>query len=178
MIMIKSKIKIKKGTWILALALSLFPLIGFSGDSAQLSRTNLLQFISSEGRIEPVRTVSDWNQRRASIKAAMQEVMGPLPGPAKRSALDVQVEEEVDCGAYLRRFINYAAEPGGRVPAYLLIPKQALTNGAKAPAILALHQTHAQGHKVVVGLTTSTNDEYGVALAKRGFVVLSPPYPL
>src|SRR4029450_8356773 len=54
-----------------------------------------------------------------------------------------------------------------------------LTRGPqKFPAVLALHQTHNAGQKVVVGLGNSTNDEYGVALAKRGFVVLAPPYPL
>ena len=44
--------------------------------------------------------------------------------------------------------------------------------------MLALHQTHPLGQKVVVGLSNSTNDEYGVGLVKRGFVVLAPPYPL
>jgi hypothetical protein len=74
--------------------------------------------------------------------------------------------------------LNYAAEPGGRVPAYLLIPKQALDGTVRAPAVLALHQTHAQGQKVVVGLGNSPNDEYGVELAQRGYVVLAPPYTL
>jgi hypothetical protein len=143
-----------------------------------LSRTNLLQFVSTEGKVEPVRDKADWEQRRASIRLAMQEVMGPLPGPKKRCPLNVQVEEEIDCGQYVRRFLSYSAEPGGEVPAYLLIPKSVLTNSRKAPAILALHQTHSQGQKVVVGLANSTNDEYGVALVKRGFVVLAPPYPL
>lgn len=147
-------------------------------DWTLLNRTNLLQFVSSEGKVERVRTVADWEQRHASIRLAMQEVMGPLPGPKKRCPLDVRTDEEIDCGEYLRRFISYAAEPGGRVPAYLLVPKSALASSAKAPAVLALHQTHAQGQKVVVGLGNSTNDEYGVALVKRGFVVLAPPYPL
>ena len=108
----------------------------------------------------------------------MQKVMGPLPSQEKRCPLDCRTEEEVDCGSYLRRFISYASEPDCRVPAYLLIPKKALASQTKTPAILALHQTHPLGQKVVVGLSTSTNDEYGVALAKRGYVVLAPPYPL
>ena len=49
----------------------------------------------------------------------MQEVMGPLPGTEKRVSLDVRLLEEVDCGSYVRRLIDYASEPGGRVPAYL-----------------------------------------------------------
>jgi dienelactone hydrolase len=104
--------------------------------------------------------------------------MGPLPGREKRCPLDWRIEEEVDCGPYLRRLINYASEPGNRVPAYLLIPRIVLNSPAKAPAILALHQTHQLGYKVVVGLGNSTNDEYGVELARGGYVVLAPAYPL
>ena len=149
-----------------------------TNDWSRLSRTNLLQFVASNGEIESVRKASDWRKRRDSIQRAIQEVMGPLPGSEKRCPLDVKVEEEVDCGEYLRRFLTYASEPGARVPAYLLIPEHALREGTRVPAVLGLHQTHPQGQKVVVGLGNSTNDEYGVSLAKRGFVVLAPPYPL
>ena len=49
--------------------------------------------------------------------------MGRCPGPEKRCPLDMKVEEEVDCGRYVRRSITYASEPGCRVPAYLLDPQ-------------------------------------------------------
>ncbi len=107
----------------------------------------------------------------------MQEVMGPLPGAEKRCALDVQVEEEVDCGTFVRQFLTYQSEPGSRVPAYLLIPKSALA-GRKTFGILTLHQTRSAGHKVVVGLDNKPNDEYAVDLAERGYVCLAPAYPL
>ncbi|MBI4663991.1 MAG: alpha/beta hydrolase [Verrucomicrobia bacterium] len=122
--------------------------------------------------------VDEWLLRRAAILAAMQEVMGPLPGKEKRSALQMETQEEVDCGTYVRRLITYRPEPSGIVPAYLLIPKEALTSSRKFPAALCLHQTHALGHKVVVGLGHSPNDEYAVDLVKRGFVCLAPAYPL
>ena len=144
----------------------------------KLSHTNLLQFIAADGSIRTVRSTNDWNLRRQSILRSMQEVMGPLPGAEKRSALDVKIEEEVDCGDYVRRFISYSSEPGARVPAYLLVPKAALDATKQFPALLALHQTHALGQKVVVGLGNSTNDEYGVELVRRGYVVLAPPYPI
>src|SRR5205085_8742295 len=82
----------------------------------KLSHTNLLQFIAADGAPASVRSTNDWNVRRQSILRAMQEVMGPLPGSEKRCALDVRVEEEVDCGDYVRRFLTYASEPGSRVP--------------------------------------------------------------
>jgi hypothetical protein len=114
---------------------------------------------------------------RAAILKAMQEVMGPLPGREKACALDLKIEEEADCGSYIRRLISYQSEPGSRVAAYLLIPKAALERKVKAPGVLCLHQTHRAGQKVVVGLGESPNDEYGVELARRGYVCLAPPYP-
>ena len=148
-----------------------------SNDWRQLSRANLLQFVTS-GKVMSVQSVEDWQKRRESIKAAMQEVMGPLPGVEKRCALEVRVEEQTVLGDYVRQFISYAAEPNERVSAYLLLPAGALRGATNLPAVLALHQTHPEGQKVVVGLGKSTNDEYGVSLANRGFVVLAPPYPL
>jgi hypothetical protein len=146
--------------------------------SARWERMNLLVYRADNAGLRPVKSVADWQKRRAAILRAMQEVMGPLPGDDKRCPLDARIEEEVDCGDYVRRFITYASEPGSRVPAYLLVPKFVLANHGKAPAILCLHQTHALGQKVVVGLGNSRNDEYGVELVQRGFVVLAPPYPL
>jgi len=146
----------------------------------RLARTNLLIYRDNKGAVRPVKSLRDWPKRRAEILRGMKEVMGPLPGKDKRCPLDPKVEEEVDCGDYVRRFLTYVSEPGARVPAYLLIPKSVLyaKSKHKAPAILCLHQTHSLGQKVVVGLGGSTNDEYGVELARRGYVCLAPPYPL
>jgi hypothetical protein len=145
---------------------------------SRLARTNLLVYRAPGGEVRRVETAADWPKRRREILAGMQRVMGPLPGAEKRCPLDPQVTEEVDCGDYVRRSVSYASEPGSRVPAYLLVPKRVLTQSIRASALLALHQTHSAGQKVVVGLGNSTNDEYGVALAKRGFVVLAPPYTM
>jgi hypothetical protein len=110
----------------------------------------------------------------------MQAVMGRLPGPEKRCPLDPKIEEEVDCGRYVRRLITYASEPGSRVPAYLLIPKALLEGkGERAPAILCLHGTdNVVGHGVVVGLGQRPNRQYASELAERGYVTLAPNYPL
>lgn len=145
---------------------------------SRLSRTNLMEFVDAPGEVYPIRSPADWARRRASILSAMQEVMGPLPGPAKRCPLDVEILEEVDCGTYIRRCLTYVSEPGSRVPAYLLIPKEALSGNNPRPGVLCLHQTHHLGQEVVVGLGRSPDDEYGVELAQRGYVCLVPSYPL
>ena len=49
----------------------------------------------------------------------------------------------------------------------------------KAPAILCLHPTdNTVGHGVVVGLGGKANRQYASELAQRGYVTLSPSYPL
>lgn len=144
---------------------------------SNLPRTNLLVWADARGSVKPVRNPREWAHRRESILKAMQQVMGPMPGKGKRCPLDLRLLEEVDCGSYIRRDITFAAEPGDRVPAYLLIPK-AVLRGSQAPGVLCLHQTHAQGRKVVVGLGNSPNDQYGVELVERGYVCIAPAYPL
>jgi dienelactone hydrolase len=147
--------------------------------SARLPRTNLLAYRNAKGETQPVRSKDDWQKRRAEILRGMQEIMGPLPGKEKRCPLDPKIEQEVDCGSYVRRFVSYAAERDGRVPAYLLIPKSALSSKKKFPAVLALHPTDAEfGQRVVVEELRGHYRAYARDLAERGYVVLAPAYPL
>ncbi len=146
----------------------------------RLSRDNLLVYRNPAGAVQPVSSPADWRHRRANTLEAMQAVMGPLPGKGKRGDLDVKIEEETDCGSYVRRLISYASEPDSRTPAYLLIPKKLLSGpGLQAPAVLCLHPTDNKiGHKVVVGLGGRPNRQYAQELTERGFVTLAPSYPL
>src|SRR5216117_3515955 len=106
------------------LAVAILAATTFASTAAErVPRTNPLCYANSDGSIVPVKTVADWQKRRAQILAGMQKIMGPMPGKEKRVPLDVKTQEEVDCGDYVRRQISYASEPGSRVPAYLLIPK-------------------------------------------------------
>lgn len=160
-------------------AVAWFPLAVLAGETrARLPRENLLLYRDGGGGIKPVKSVRDWEKRRAEIVKGMETVMGKLPGKEKRCPLEARVEEEADCGSYVRQLITYASEPGSRVPAYLLIPKTALYEGKKAQAVLCLHPTdNVNGHKVVVGLGGKTNRQYAAELAERGFVTLAPAYP-
>lgn len=158
------------------------PLTGASDTlpTPRLPRDNLLVYRGPNNEPLSVGNVPDWLKRRAEIVEGMQSVMGRLPGDEKRCPLDMQVEEEVDCGSFVRRLITYSSEPNGRVPAYLCIPKTALEPDAKrVPAILCPHPTDSTiGHGVVVGLGTKANRSYASELAERGFVTLAPSYPL
>lgn len=152
------------------------------GEVAQLrglSRTNLLEYRKSpDSGTAQAANPNQWQRRRAEALEAFQSIAGRLPGKERACALEPVTGEETDCGTYVRRLISYQSQPGGRVPAYLCIPKTAL-NGAKAPAVLCLHPTdHKMGFKVVVGLGGKPHRQYAAELAERGFVTLSPSYPL
>ena len=143
-----------------------------------LNRSDLLQTVPVAATAQPAKNPQEWETRRKAALDGFQQVAGSLPGEPMRCDLDLNVEEEVDCGTYLRRRISYVSSPGGRVPAYLCIPKAALT-GKPAPAVLCLHPTdNLVGHGVVVGLGGKPNRQYASELAEQGFVTLSPSYPL
>lgn len=146
----------------------------------RLPRDKLLVYRGPDGAARDAKTVDEWGLRRKEIVAGMQQVMGRLPGAEKRVALEPKIEEETDCGSYVRRLITYSSEPHSRVPAYLLIPKSVLTKGAApVPAVLCLHGTdNVVGHGTVVGLGNRPNRQYAAELAERGYVTLAPNYPL
>lgn len=143
-----------------------------------LSRTNLLEYRAADGSVKFAATAAEWSTRRTEALKGFQEIAGPLPGKEKRCDLDVKIDEETDCGSYIRRAITYASEPGSRTTAYLCIPKSALA-GKAASAVLCLHPTENNiGYKVVVGLGGKPHRQYASELAERGFVTIAPSYPL
>ena len=87
---------------------------------------------------QPVKTPADWARRRAHVLEAFQAVAGGLPDSSHRVPLNVQARRSRERQAHASKDHAIAAEPGDRVPAYVLIPK-----GLKkpAPAMLCLHQT-------------------------------------
>jgi acetyl esterase/lipase len=137
-------------------------------------RRNLLVVRGPDGRERPVRTAEAWAVRRQHILAAMQEVMGTLPGENEKVPLDVRVGEEVRAEGYVRRKVCFAAEKGDRVPAWLLVPARAR---GKRPAVLCLHQTTKIGKDEPAGLGPKANFHYAHHLARCGYVCLAPDYP-
>ncbi len=139
-------------------------------------RSNLLIYRTPRGTLRHIRreNLFDWGRRRFQILRNMEKVMGPLPGPQRRVPLDVQIVEEVDTQYYRRIKLFYTADPGDRVPAYLLVP---LRVKLPAPAVLVLHQTNPHGKDELVGLAGRANRRYADELAREGFVCLVPDYP-
>jgi hypothetical protein len=145
----------------------------------RLDRGDLLLFHDAAGAVQRADDAAGWLRRRAEILRGMEDVMGPLPGAEKRCPLDLEIEEETDCGTFVRRRISYAAEPGGRARGFLLVPKAVLAGGRPAPGVLCLPGTDDRvGSRSIVEEGHRANRGYGLELAGRGFVVLAVSYPL
>lgn len=102
--------------------------------------------------------------------------MGALPARRDLPALGVRITGREQRDGFAQLELSFVAEPGDRVPAYLLLPDD-LEDGEARPAMLALHPTHPAGKGDTAGLTDRQNRNYGEELARRGYVVLVPDYP-
>lgn len=132
---------------------------------------NLLCYIDAQGQQQPIKTATEWQLRRDHILANIKILMGEFPGKEKSLPLDIQVTRVEELDKVIRKTISYASEPGHRVPAYLLLPKN--TKG-KVPAMLCLHGTGGSKGRVV-GLGADYA-RYGIELAERGYVTIAPDY--
>ena len=104
-------------------------------------------------------------------RESLLALLGPMP---EKSALSLQVIEEVDCGRFVRRKISYLVEAEERVNAYLCLPKN---ERRPLPAVFCHHQHNSNwslGKSEVVGLAGSPDQAYAKELAKQGYITLSP----
>lgn len=138
------------------------------------SHQDVMVYRNVRDELKPVTTPQEMGIRRRHILAAISEAMGPLPATDLRVPLDVAVESEESSELYIRKRISFTPEPGDRVPAWLLIPKNIATPAA---AMLCLHQTTDIGKGEPAGLGGRPNLHYAHELANRGFVCIVPDYP-
>jgi dipeptidyl aminopeptidase/acylaminoacyl peptidase len=140
------------------------------------SHEDLNDFVNSAGKHLPIKTPADWEQRRAQVMRAVQEVMGPLPSPASKTPLEVQTLEESRLGKCVRRKIAYHTDSeNARIRAWLFIPDS--EKGSKRAAVLCLHQTTPVGKDEPAGVAGQRHFNYALELAEQGFVTLAPDYP-
>jgi len=136
-------------------------------------KMNLLLWLDERGRAYPIQDPRDWPRRRAHILRNMQLVMGPLPTRDAAVPLDVQEVWSERLDKVTRKKITYAAGPGDRVPAYLLIPHDLK---GRAPAMVCLHGTG--GHTGRTAGLGADYPRYTLELAERGYVTIAPDYTL
>ena len=127
------------------------------------------------GERKPIQTALEHGVRRHHATLQMEQAMGEFPEPSLRCDLDVQIVSVDETEKYHRIKLTYVPDPGDRVPAYLLIPKELKQPSA---AMLCLHPTHFElGKAQLLGLGGKVSRWYAHELAERGFVCLVPDYP-
>ena len=144
--------------------------------------TNASYVLNRAGERRPIKSISDWDERREQILKNFQRAAGPLPSSMRRVPLDVKVIEEIKIGTLTRRKLTFQSDPDDRVPAYLFLPEKPQPDAAKPndnrmPAVLCLQQTTAVGKDEPAGIRGDNSLSYALELAKRGFVTLAPDYP-
>lgn len=120
-----------------------------------------------------------WPNTRQRILAAVTNILGPFP--KQKVSLDPQIISETDCGDYLRRKVSLQVQPGDRMPAYLLLPKQLKK---RAPAVICFYgTTSGAGKDTTVGLSgpqpgtpPAKNRDFAIDMVRAGFVAFAPDY--
>ncbi len=135
---------------------------------------DLSYYLADDGERREIQSPSDWGRRRVDILKSMEAVMGEFPNSARRVPLEMKIESEEETPRYYRRKVTFAVEPGDRVPAWLLVPKDLKSPSA---AVLCLHQTTSIGKDELAAIGGRDNRWFAHELAERGFVCLVPDYP-
>jgi dienelactone hydrolase len=137
--------------------------------TSQTGHTNLQSAL--EFCREGERKAKTNRELRKRIRLAWRELLGP--SSRNTGALNARILEEQEFPDYIRRKVEYEADPHEPVHAWLFLPKSAV--GKKAPAVLCLHQTAREGKDQAAGFDPKTPQlAFGPLLARRGYVTLCP----
>ena len=159
-------------------------------ENADLKASDALKdpavYLDESCDIKPVRTLEEWNRRRALIISRIEQVAGPLPDKSLFPDPELKVlKDEVIEGCLRRQMIEYNSESAAapRIKAWLFSPAtnsclDAVPSGQKRrPALLCPHQTNrTTGKNEPAGLEGDANMFYAIELARRGFVTLAPDF--
>lgn len=117
--------------------------------------------------------ISSTNTREPTLQNLVTCLGGAWPAPCP---LDPVVTNTEQRDGFRIETLSYEVEPGGRVPALLLVP-DGITSDSPAPAVAIWHQHNGEYHlgkSEPAGLAGNPMHHTGVALAKEGYVVLCP----
>ena len=122
--------------------------------------------------LEPVNH-REWDQQRTELIERLEAWRGPLD---ERGPLEVEEHGRREYRSHTEIKLSYDDGRRKRIPAYLLIPRNAPDE--RLPAVFAAHQCAGHcdvGKEQVVGKCADSPDQaYGLELAREGFVVLAP----
>ena len=113
--------------------------------------------------------------RRSDVASRFQQIIGPVAPPPVKPAWTV--ERRFEHGGVQAIALRFEVDQSDEVPALILTPQ----SGAPHRAALALHQSTrpaAVGKCEAAGMGGEEELAYGLELARRGWAVICPDYPL
>lgn len=119
--------------------------------------------------IDETELENNWISKRADILNRWQSLIGEIPDNAP---IQSEIHSEIKEDGFIRQHLTYNAVDGDDITAYLLIPDDA--SGKKSAAVIAMHGTDVAGKDSISTSRMKGKHNYGVELAKRGYVVLVP----
>jgi dienelactone hydrolase len=113
-----------------------------------------------------------WDRRRVQLRVRWQSFLGTIQTP--RAVAPPKVLEEDRRDGVVRLLIQYEAEPGLPVEAYLLRPEGGDPLPKSRPGAVVFHSTVDHTIRQPAGLDGPADKHIGLQLARRGFVTLCP----
>ena len=121
---------------------------------------------------QPVSSRKDWESHRAAIRDRWMKFLGPMPETRPPVKLEVLKDESLP--GVTRQLVRFEGEPGLFVEGYLLIPALPAGKTTRLPGIVALHPTTTATIDEIAGVSGRDEQQTGLKLAQRGFVVFCP----
>ena len=112
-------------------------------------------------------TLDDWRAQREQVRETWLDYLGDGP---ELVPLEPEVHEQEDLGELTRSLVSYQVEEDCRVEAYLMRPK----SERPLPGVLVYHPTTNDTILQPAGLAPAPEKHFGLKLAQRGYVTLSP----
>ncbi len=120
----------------------------------------------------PITTVQHWEQNQAYLRREWGNLIGMIERPTqigREPRYEIRESDLVD--GIVRRRIRYQTERDVETEAYLLMPHKP---NQRLPGVVVLHSTTDDTIRQPAGLTSRTEADWGLELAKRGMVVICP----
>jgi hypothetical protein len=148
----------------------------FRGEPVRLRR---MDERSAHGLWSDSITPATWAGMRDRILSGVSQIFGKPP--SEKPPLEAQIISEEDMGTYIRRKLSLQVQPGDRMPAYVLIPKN---RKGPVPAIICFYgTTGGAGKLTTVGLSGAKpgtppvkNRDFAVTMVNAGFVAFAADY--
>ncbi len=112
---------------------------------------------------------AEWERRRAELRRAWFDIIGPFP---ERVPLEARVVSTESFPDHTRTLVRYRTDPTSTNEAYVLTPSDAKTKGH--PGVVVLHPTTPRTIADPVGISGREQVHNALHLVRRGYVCVVP----